>query len=164
MIHEARELAIRFEQANSDVIAAVEECSENRLHTLCPAERCTVAALACHVAEGHALGADMVRTVLNDEPLPALTMDMVDQINAARFALNANRSRAEAIERLRRDGALAAAVLRGLGDADLDRTTPFTLFGGATTSVRELIERILIADPEGHLPSLRAAVAAPTPE
>jgi hypothetical protein len=158
MTQDAQDLATRFAEANRAVIAVIERCPEARLHTFCPVERCTVAALACHIAEVHAVGADWVRTVLDGEPLPAITLDMVDQINGAHFALNANRSRDEALARLRRHGAEAAAVLRGLDDADLDRTAPFTLFGCPTTSVRELIERILIADPESHLASIRAAI------
>jgi hypothetical protein len=88
-------------------------------------------------------------------------MDMVDQINAKQFARDADRTKTEALERLRRNGGDAVAVLRSLGDADLDRTTPFALFGGPTISVREVIELVLIADPEGHLSSIRAAIAAP---
>jgi hypothetical protein len=159
MSQQAWELATRFEQANRAVIAAVARYDDDQMHASCPVERCTVAALACHVADVHALGTDWIKKVVANEPLPAVTMDRIDQINAGQFTRDADRTRDEALTRLRRNGAAAAAVLRGLGDDDLERTTPFTLFGGPTTSVRELIERILIADPEGHLPSIRAAVA-----
>jgi hypothetical protein len=161
MSQEVQRLAARFEEANRQVIAAIAAGTEEQLSALCPAEGCTVAALACHVADVHALGTDWIRTVLAGRPLPPITMDTVDRINAERFALNANRTRSEALERLRRHGAEAARLLRGLDDADLDRTTPFTLFGGPTISLRDLIERVLIADPEGHLPSIRAACSAP---
>ena len=161
MSQEVQRLAARFEDANRQVIAAIEACDDEQLRARCPGERCTVAALACHVAEIHALGADWVRTLLAGRPLPPLTMDMVDRINAEQFALNADRTKAEVLERLRRHGGEAAGLLRGLGDADLDRTTPFALFGGPTVSVRQVIDLVLIADPEGHLSSIRAAVAAP---
>jgi hypothetical protein len=161
MSQEIQRLADRFEAANRQVIAAIDACSDDVLHTLCPAERCTVAALACHVADIHALGANWIRTMLAGRPLPPLTMDMVDRINAEQFALNANQSKAEALDRLRRNGADAVSLLRGLDDADLDRTTPFALFGGPTISVRQIIELVLIADPEGHLVSIRAATMTP---
>jgi hypothetical protein len=96
--------------------------------------------------------------VLDGEPLPPVTSDAVDQVNAQGFARDAYRMRREVLERLRRHGAEATAVLRSLSDSDLDRTSPFTLFGGPTTSIRELIERVLIADPEAHLRSIRAAL------
>jgi uncharacterized damage-inducible protein DinB len=161
MSQEIHRLAVRFEDANRQVIAAIEARTDEQLRALCPAERCTVAALACHVADVHALGADWIRTMLAGRPLPPLTMDMVDRINAEQFALNANRTKAEALERLRRNGDEAVTLLRGLGDADLGRTTPFALFGGPTISVRQVIDLVLIADPVGHLASIRAAVAAP---
>jgi hypothetical protein len=161
MNQEAQRLAARFEDANRQVIAAIEGCTDEELRARCPGERCTVAALACHVADIHALGADWVRTVRAGRPLPAITMDMVDQINAEQFGRDADRTKTEALARLRRDGGEAVALLRTLTDADLDRTTPFALFGGPTISIREVIELVLIADPEGHLSSIRAAVAAP---
>ncbi len=163
MDQEVRELVCRFEQANRTVIATIERCSEDQLLGLCPAERCTVAALACHVADSYALGADWVRTILAGEPLPPVTTDTVDQVNAQEFARNAYRTKREALERMRRNGAEAASVLRGLSDADLDRTAPFTLFGGPTTSVRDLIKRVLIGDPESHLRSIRAAIGPDSP-
>jgi hypothetical protein len=49
-------------------------------------------------------------------------------------------------------------MLRGLTDADLDRTAPFALFGGAIVSTQTVIEQILIGDPLAHLPSLRSAL------
>jgi uncharacterized damage-inducible protein DinB len=161
MSQEVQRLAARFEDANRQVIAAIEACDDEQLRARCPGERCTVAALACHVADIHALGADWVRTLLAGRPLQPLTMDMVDQLNAEQFARNADRTKTEVLERLRRNGDEAVTLLRGLGDADLDRTTPFALFGGPTVSVRQLIDLVLIADPEGHLASIRAAVAAP---
>jgi uncharacterized damage-inducible protein DinB len=161
MNQEAQRLAARFEEANRRVIDTIEGGDEEQLRARCPGERCTVAALACHVADIHSLGADWIRTILAGRPLPPMTMDMVDQINAEQFTLNADRSRSEARERLRRNGEETASLLRGLRDADLDRTAPFALFGGPTVSIRQLIEMVLIADPEGHLTSIRAAIGEP---
>jgi hypothetical protein len=161
MGQEVQRLATRFEEANRQVINTIASCPEEHLRARCPAERCTAAALACHVADVHALGADWVRTMLAGRPLPPLTMDMVDQGNADQFARDADRTKAEALARLRRNGEETAALLRTLDDVDLDRITPFALFGGPTISVRQVIEWVLIADPEGHLPSIRAAIAEP---
>ena len=160
---EIRMLLGRVEEVDRAVGAAVARCTEGRLHPPCPAERCTVAALACHVADTYALGADWVRKVLAGEPLPPVTADTVDQVNAQGFARDAYRTRRETLARLRRHGAEATEVLRSLGDADLDRTSPFTLFGGPMTSVGEMIERVLIADPESHLRSIRAAIGPDAP-
>lgn len=160
MNQEIQRLTARFEEANRQVIAEIERCSDEQLRARCPAERCTVVALACHVGDIHALGAGWIRSVLAGEPLPQITMDVVDKLNEEQFALNAGRTRGEALERLRHHGVEAAVVLRGLTDADLTREAPFILFGGRAVSVRQLIDIVLIGDPESHLPSIRAAAAS----
>jgi len=157
---QAEELARRFEAAHRAVVEAVERLDEAQLGTSCEAEQCTAVALGCHVAEAHAVIAEWVRAAAAGEALPEITMADVDRSNAERAAANAGCSKAEALERLRANGAAAAAVVRGLRDEDLERTAPFALFGGSEISVRTLIERVLIGDPEQHLPSLQAAAAA----
>jgi hypothetical protein len=156
---QAEELASRFEAAHRAVVEAVERLDEGTLGTACLAEQCTAVALACHVAEAHAVIAEWVRALAAGEVLPEITMADVDRINAERAAANAECSKAEALARLRTNGAAAATMVRGLRDEDLERTAPFALFGGTDVSVRTLIERVLIGDPEQHLPSLQAAVA-----
>ena len=162
MGNEVQDLVDRFHRTNLAAIAAIGGCSEDHLLLACPGEGCTVAALACHVADHYTVGADWVRMVLHGEPLPPVTTDTVDLVNALAFARNAYRTRREVLERLRGNGAEAAAVLRALRATDLDRRRPFTLFGGATVSVRELVASMLIDEPEIHLRSIRAAIGADT--
>ena len=157
---QTEELATRFEAAHRAVVEAVEGLDETQLGAHCAAEQCTAAALACHVAEAHAVIAEWVRAAAAGEALPEITMADVDRINAERAAANAGCGKAEALARLRATGPAAAALVRGLRDEDLERTAPFALFGGAEVSVHTLIERVLIGDPQGHLPSLQAAARA----
>jgi hypothetical protein len=157
---QTEELARRFETAHYAVVAALERLGDSQLGSRCQAEQCTAVALGCHVAEAHTVITEWIRALAAGEPLPEITMANVDRINAERAAANAGCSKAEALERLRTNGAAAAAGVRGLRDKDLERTAPFALFSGTEVSVRTLIERVLIGDPEQHLPSLQAAAAA----
>jgi len=150
-------LAIRFETANQAVIDTVAGMDEAQLGRHCSTEQCTAAALACHIAEANGLIAGWVQAVAAGESLPQITMADVDRINADRAAANTVCAKPEALAQLRESGAATAAVIRGLRDEDLERTTPFSLFGGADFSARTLIERILIGNATGHLPSLQAA-------
>ncbi|MDP9358977.1 MAG: DinB family protein [Chloroflexota bacterium] len=154
------QLAQRFEEVNRAAIAAVEDLDEAGLRAHCAAEQCTAAALAAHVGEAHPIIADWVRAAAAGEPLPAITMADIDRINAERAAANAQCSKETVLAQLRANGAAAAARLRTLRDEDLERTTPFALFGGAEVSVRALIERVLIGNIEANLPSLREAARA----
>ena len=154
---QVEELARRFEEANQATITAVEALDDAALRSQCEAEQCTAAALAAHVGESHPFIADWIRGAVAGEPLPPITMADIDRLNAERFVANAACSKETALAQLQTNGATAAATLRTLRDEDLERTVPFTLFGGSEVSVRTLIERILIGNVETHLPSLRAA-------
>ena len=156
---QAEALARRFEAAHHAVVETAERLDETQLGGRCDAEQCTAVALACHVAEAHAVIAEWVSARAAGQALPDITMADIDRSNTERAAANAGCSKVEALARLRTNGAAAAAVVRGLHDEDLERTAPFALFGGAEVSVRALIERVLIGDPEQHLPSLQTAAA-----
>jgi len=154
------ELARRFETANQAMITVVEQLDDAGMRAHCATEQCTAAALAAHVGEAHPVIADWVRAAAAGEPLPGITMADIDRINAEQAIANAECSKETALAQLRTNGAAAAAMLRTLQDGDLERTTPFALFGGSEVSVRTLIERVLIGNVESHLPSLQAAAPA----
>jgi hypothetical protein len=154
----AEALAERFEEANRALRVAITAATDEQLRTTCRGERCTMVALACHVANVHSVGRDLVSTLATGQSLPRVTMEDVDRANAEGFARDAGCTREEALHRLAANGEEAAETVRGLTDEQLDRAGPFALFGGATVSVQTLIEQILIGDPLGHLPSIEAAI------
>ena len=154
----AEALAERFEEANRAVRVAIASATDERLRETCAAERCTAAALACHVANVHEVIGGWVRSLADGQPLPQLTMEEVDRVNAEGFARDAGCTREEVLHRLATNGEAAAETVRSLTDAQLDLTTPCALFGGATVSVQTLIEQLLIGDPLAHLPSIKAAI------
>jgi hypothetical protein len=160
MTTRADALAQRFEQANAQVQRIIMDCSPEQAQAICRAERCSAVSLACHVAAVHSMVVDWIRLLVAGEELPALTMDDINRANEARFSADATCTWEQALERLRQNGAVAAAYVRILSDAELDRAAPFTLFGGARVSVQTLIEQILIGDPLTHLASLQATLLA----
>jgi hypothetical protein len=156
----AEALAERFEAANRAVRMTIAAATDEQLRATCPAERCTAAALACHVAQVHVVGRGLVKSLVDSRSLPPVTMADVDRANAEGYARDAGCTRDEILHRLAVTGEEAAETVRGLTDEQLDLTAPFALFGGATVSVQTLIEQILIGDPLGHLPSIEAAIGA----
>ena len=91
------------------------------------------------------------------EPLPPLTMEDIDRTNAANAERNDRLGKDEVITRLRAGGDAMTTVLQGLGEDDLARTAPFTLFGGEV-SVQTLVEQAVLDHTAQHLASLHAAV------
>jgi hypothetical protein len=155
------DLAVRFAQVSDAVIAAVEGLSESDLARECAAERCTVGALAGHVAMVFEVQVDWVQAILAGRPLPEVTMADIDRNNAEQAARNAQIGKDEVLTRLRTNRERMLAVLRSLHDGDSDRVAAFSLFNGADVSIQTLVEHGLIAHAEEHLASLRATVEPP---
>jgi hypothetical protein len=155
----AAALATAFENANDDLIAAVEGCSPDTWGRICTNEGWAVAVAAHHVAVSHPSVLGLVQLVANGHEVPAITMDMLDARNAQQAQEFANVSREEAQEALRANGKEAADAVRSLSDEQLNRTAPMAFAGGQPWRAADLIERILIGHPVEHGQSVKATIA-----
>lgn len=151
----AEDLAKRFEQTNQDLIKSVEACSDAQWRALCAGENWSVGVTAHHIAGGHEEIAKLALAIGTEQPLPPITEEMMHQGNADHAKQFANCTKAETLQLLRSGGAKATGIVRGLSDAQLDRTG--TLIGNQM-SAQQLIEGVLIGHPQGHLESIRAAI------
>ncbi len=149
------ELATQFEQANADMIAAVEGMSEEQWRADCPSDGRSIAVMAHHVATSHAGISGLVAAVANGQPVPPFTRELIDQGNAEHAREHADATREETLALLRENGAAAAAIVRPLSDDQLARTA--TLLGNEATAAG-IAETILIGHPRTHLASIQAAM------
>lgn len=108
MSERAASLAAAFEQANNDLIAAVERCTPDQWGRTCQDEGWSVGVAAHHVAANHPMILGLVQTVANGQDLPPITMEMIDAGNAQHAQEYANVTREEALAVLRREGKAAA--------------------------------------------------------
>lgn len=153
----AETLANRFDEANREIVSTVEKCSDAQWGTKCAGETWSVGIVVHHVAESHAAIARIIQTIAAGQPLPSVTTEMIDQRNAQHAQEHANCAKPETLDLLRKNGASAAATVRGLSDEQLQRSG--TLRAGPM-SAEQVIEGILIGHVKGHLASIRAAVGA----
>ncbi|HYU19490.1 MAG TPA: DinB family protein [Chloroflexota bacterium] len=153
----AEALAAQFEQANADVISAIDGLSDTQWRAMCAGENWPVGVTAHHIAGGHQPISGFVQMIANSQPLPALTSEMLDQGNAQHAQQYANCTKAETLELLRSQGQAAANLVRGLSDEQLDRSQPLSLVGGAVWTTQQFIENGLIGHPRGHLESIKKA-------
>ncbi len=156
MSQQGQELALQFERANSELIAAIEQCPDARWWARCEPEGWTVAATAHHVAASHRLIAEWVRIVATGLPESPTTMAMIHEDNARHAVEYAACTKEETIALLRHEGVAAAQLVRGLSDEQLQRVGPFHA-GIEPWSTERVIEAILIGHGTGHLRSIRAA-------
>lgn len=154
----AEEIAHQFEQLNDEVIAFVEGCDEGTWQTTCPGEERPIAAVAAHVAGAYPVVAAWMRSVASGQPV-AVTMNDIHAANAHAAAKDAARSRADVAQALRRNGELAAGIVRGLDDESLARSAPFGPAGGTPLTAATVAEYVLLRHPREHLATMRKAIA-----
>jgi hypothetical protein len=158
MTSSAESLAKQFDEANSELISLVERCSDQQWQASCRGEDWSVGVTAHHVAGGHEALAGMVQLLASGQPLPPLTAEMLDQMNAQHAQQYATCGRAETIELLRKNGAAAGSIVRALSDEQLGRSAAMAMAGGAPVSAHQMIENVLIGHAREHTASIRAAL------
>jgi hypothetical protein len=155
-------MATRLEETTDSLIAQVERCSEVQWRASVPNEDRSVGTVVHHIAVQAPIVAGWGAQVGNGE-IPPITMEIVHAENAAHAAAHASPDKAETLALLRRNTAIAADMLRGLSDAQLEQTVPLPLLGGQPICAQKIIEMVLIGHiqgyPHSHLPNIETALA-----
>lgn len=152
-------LAKRFEEATKAVTDLVARLSDADWKKMTSGEKWSVGVVAHHVATGHAGISNLVKAVAGGQAVPNLTMATLDQMNAQHAKEHAHCTKAETLELHKKNAAAAAALVRGLSDAQLDRSGS-VLAGMPAMTTQQVVERILINHVNEHLSSIRAVVGA----
>ena len=155
----AEQLASKFDQACREINTVVEKLSDVEWKKVTSAEKWPVGVVAHHVAGGHAAISGLVQMVAKSQSVPHLTMEMIHEDNAKHAKEHANTAKAETLALLKTNGAKAASVVQGLGDAELDRSGT-VLAGMPAMTAAQAIEGILINHVHEHLGSIRATMSA----
>jgi len=157
MSERGKELAERFTNFNNGMIAFVDGCSDEGWRKVCQGEEWSVAVVARHVAAAHyGFVLDLAKMIVVGEPLPAMSMDAINEMNAQHAKEHAECSKDEVIGILRDQGASFADFVGELSDADLDRTGYLASIS-ADMSTQQFIEAAILQSGEEHLASMKAA-------
>ena len=157
MAAKAEALAKQFEQKVREATAVLERLSEADWKKATAGEKWSVGVVAHHLAGGHEAIAGIVKTLAEGKPGPNLSMDALNAMNAKHAQENANCSKSETVTLFKKNAAAAAAIVRGLDDAQLDRTGT-VLTSMPAMSAAQFIERALIGHLDEHVGSIRATV------
>ncbi len=156
MSEPAHDLADRFERTNEELIAFARGLSRIQWRMLCPPEGRTVGVVVYHIAEGHVLTTEEARSIALGESLPeglVQSKEEADRKNAEQALKHAACTQEETVDLLRRNGAAAVRMVRGLTDEQLDRVG---FVWGNQGTVAELIEHVMIGHLASHFATLRA--------
>jgi uncharacterized damage-inducible protein DinB len=153
----AQDLADRLLAASEEVIATVQNCSDEQWGATAKSDGRSVCVLAHHIATAHPFVAEWVVSVANGQPM-SVDMDAIHAANQQHAEQHASAGRQETIELLRSNAERAAELLRGISDENLDRTAPMAWLGGKEVSAAELAEMVVIGHVQGHLKDIRSAI------
>ena len=150
-------LAKQFEAKAQDATTVLERLSDADWKKTTSAEKWTVGVVAHHMAGAHEAIAGIVKTVAAGQSVPNFTMDMLHDMNAKHAQEHAKATKAETVALHKKSAAAAAAVLRGLGDADFAKSGT-VLSGMPPMSAEQVVGGILMRHIEEHLGSIRATI------
>ena len=159
MAGRAAVLVERFEQAVAEFIGVVQGLTEEQWRRRCPDEERSVDVVARHVAKGIPYEMDVFRAIAAGRQPVTTTRAALAEMNAEDAEEWAGCGRDETVALLRDYAAAAAAEVRGWDDAQLARSGLYVEDLGEPWTVEQWIERILIGHIQGHLRSIRAALA-----
>ena len=152
----AEQLADELQQVTDEVAAFIEGIPDEAWQRTCADEQCTVAALACHIADGYGpILEGLVKPIAEGTEGPRFSAEDLAQWNAAAAQENAAQPKTVVVERLRRNAPAAIAYVRSLRDEQLQRTGTLP-FGGDPMTAEAVITHVLIGHPRGHLASIQA--------
>ncbi|HRW08266.1 MAG TPA: hypothetical protein P5121_24350 [Caldilineaceae bacterium] len=152
-----QELSSRFVALNQVVIAFVRACSPTQWQTITAAEGWPVGVTARHIAVAHYPVIEWVRMIVDGQPLPPVTMDNVDQLNAQHAEAHALCTQEEVCELLATNSANVVAYLQSLPQNALASQGYLKLFE-SEISAEQLFVAVLLDGVSNHLNSIKAAV------
>jgi uncharacterized damage-inducible protein DinB len=157
MSQRAKEISERIKSFSDNVMAFVENLSDDDWRKVCKSEEWPVGATAYHLGAGHFAIFDMAGMIVRGEDLPPLTMDQINAMSDKQAREHADCTKAEAIEALRKNSAEMVAFVAGLTDEELDRKGSMPAFGGEATT-EQLIQYVIFESAMQHFDSMKTAV------
>ena len=153
----AESLAKQFEAKAAEATAILGKLSDADWKKMTEAEKWTVAVTAHHMAGAHEPIAGILKTVAAGQSIPNFTMDMLHEANAKHARGYAGCTKAETLALHQKGVAAAAAAVRALSDAELDRSGT-VLTGVPAMTAQQVVEGVLINHITEHLGSIRKTV------
>ncbi len=149
---------LRAEQivaANQELVEFIESCGDGEWKSLCTAESWPVNVVAHHIAWGHSVSANWIRTIRLGIDVPG-SPEAHDKGNQAMAASVADITRDEVIRLALQNVSELADLLRSLTADDFEKRSAFGPAGGMPMSIDQLAGARRHLD--RHLSSMRAAI------
>lgn len=157
MSERTMKIAEKVRSFSDDVIAFVENMSDDDWAKPCDLEEWAAGVTAHHIGTGHLAIFDLAGMIVKGEQLPQLTMDQINGMSNQQSKENAQCTRADAIEHLKNNRDRMVSFITGLSDDDLDLKGSMPAFQGEVTT-EQLIEYVIFQSATQHFESIKKAV------
>jgi len=156
----ANALAGRLEQGASALAALASALTDAEWQRRLPKDGRKIGVVVHHVARMYPLEIELAQTLAGGKPIAGVTWDAVHEINAGHAKEFDAVTKEAALDLLRRNSAAAAAAIRALTDAELDRAAPVSLNADAPLTCQFFLEDHAVRHSYHHLAGIRAALNA----
>jgi hypothetical protein len=154
----ASTLADRLERGATALATFAGALTSAQWQTRVPADGRKIGVVVHHVASVYPLEIQLAQTVARGKPVAGLTVDHLDAMNATHAEENDRVTKDAALELLLRNSAAAAAAIRALGDEELDRAAPVSLYADATVTCQFVLEDHAVRHSYHHLARILEAL------
>ena len=154
----AEALATVLEKGAAALVTFAESLSDAEWRTPVPKDGRKIGVVVHHVASMYPLEIGLAQKLAAGGVVDDVTWDNVHAINAQHAREQDAVGKAEAIALVRKNAAAAAAAIRALGDAELDRVAPNSLYGNAPLTCQFMLEDHAVRHSFHHLAKIRATL------
>ena len=156
----ANALAERLERGARELAALASSLTDAQWETRIPKDGRKIGVVVHHVARMYPLEIELAQVLASGKPIAGVTWDAVHEINAAHAKEYDAVTKDAALEFLQRNSAAAAAAIRALSDAELDRAAPVSLNSDAPLTCQFFLEDHAVRHSYHHLARIQAALKA----
>ena len=154
----ANVLAERLERGAEALAILAASLTDAEWKTAIPHDGRAIGVVVHHVATMYPLEIELAQVLASGQPVVGVTMAKVHEINAAHARDQAHVTKSGALLLLQKNSTLAAAAIRALGDGELDRAAPASLYGNAPITCQFMLEDHAVRHSYHHLAKIREAL------
>ncbi len=161
MSQRAEALAARIEEGAAGLAAFAEGLSDTDWNTPVPGsgrDSRAVGIAVHHVASVYPIEVDLARAIGSGKAVTDVPWEGVADMNAKHAQDNADVTKADALDLLRKNSKAAADAVRGFTDEQLDTAAPFSLSFGAPVTAQFVLEDHAVRHSWHHLARIKSAI------
>ena len=155
----ANALAERLERGAEALAIVAASLTDAEWKTPIPHDGRAIGVVVHHVGTMYPLEIELAQVLASGQPVVGVTWANVQQINAAHAREHVHVTVSEALLLLQKNSTLAAAAIRALGDEQLDRAAPASLYGNAPITCQFMLEDHAVRHSYHHLAKIRETLA-----